>query len=131
MKTRPTYKEMHNTARELIVEDLAESPEAWRDGDRFGEVLLSEVRDKAIPEDATFEWAVGVLKANPKLLKRKNHSMPDNIVDAVCETILEQLCEDMEKEFKPTVARLEDPNYDDRVDRDDDAEPLWAPPGPR
>lgn len=116
MKTRPTYKEMHNIARELIAEDLAESPEAWRDGDRFVEVLLSEVRDKAIPEDATFEWAVGVLRANPKLMKRNNHSMPVNIVDAVFETILEQLCEDMEEEFKPTVDRLEDPHYDDRLD---------------
>jgi len=116
MKTRPTYKEMHNVARELIAGDLAEYPEAWRDGDRFGEVLLSEVRDKAIPEDATFEWAVGVLKANPKILKRNNHSMPVNIIDAVFETIREQLCEDMEKEFGPTVDRLEDPDYDDRLD---------------
>jgi len=116
MKTRPTYREMHNIARELIAEDLEECPEAWRDGDRFGEVLLSEVRDKAIPEDATFEWAVGVLKANPKMLKRNNHSMPENIFDAVFETIREQLCEDMENEFGSTVDRLEDPDYDDRLD---------------
>ena len=111
MKTYPTYREIYNVARNAVAEDLTNCPDEWKDEDYFTELLWS-LKEKFVPVDANFEWALRILREKPEIQNRNDDFPSGDVADAMCAAIEFQLLEDLRKEFGAVAERLLQENGD-------------------
>lgn len=101
-----TYSELYDCWRDHVITIIGKHLENYIEDDYLEQMVMTEVGDQVVPQDADYAWINGIVVSKPEMLTEDLYAAGSTLQTFARDTIRCKVVRDLLNEFGPTFERL-------------------------